>query len=108
MAVAGRNPRNTGLGLMDRYGCRGRSLRVGIPIPGKLKSSCVSQLFGVAAQGHAEATSNLEGWPDSKAIAERRINLQKLADPFIGRTFTGKPVSAAHGKRHVSDRYEKL
>ena len=38
MAGACRNPRNTGLGLMDRYGCCGQPLRVGIPISEKIKA----------------------------------------------------------------------
>ena len=46
MAGARRNPRNTGLGLMDRHGCCGQSLRVGIPIAAKINASCASQLSG--------------------------------------------------------------
>ena len=49
MAGARRTLRNTGLGLMDRDGRCGRTLRVGIPISGKIKASCASQLFGVSA-----------------------------------------------------------
>jgi hypothetical protein len=39
------DPRNTGHCLMDRHGYCGKSLRVGLPVSGKLKSSFALQLF---------------------------------------------------------------
>jgi hypothetical protein len=53
---------------MDRNGCCGQSVRVGIPISGKIKASCASQLFGVAA-------------PPNKRFQPTRSLCEHVAEP---------------------------
>lgn len=48
MAGERRNDGDSGLGLMDRYGHFGRTLRMGIPISGKIGAACVKYDCAIA------------------------------------------------------------